>query len=273
MELQLSQEEQKQLRYDVVKEIKKEQYREIVKAKNTYKIFFNSINADNFAGCDQSQNGMKFTIPSNNTGHIQYCKYRITNISLPPSTTVMNLNALHLRVGGGLVMNSGLPIKDIARTDNLNGGIYPTTVSGVTKFADAGDSRSVVNRNQVGGYCFLKNRRATRPTTKFYAVKPDGTLESIINNTAPAGPVINAVGGVVAFTNSGIHSAGSETFNYGFNPFGKTLDFTFLSDIEEQFNIVDETNTNNGRTANFSLTFEMEIELLPDFNRNDNISN
>lgn len=274
MDLRLSDDEMRELRKEIVKDVKKEQYKELIKAKNTYNIYFNSINANNFAGMRSSMNRMEYTIPANNTEHIKFCKYRFKNLSLPPCISVRDSNSIHLEVMGGLVMNSGLPIIDKQREDADNGGIFPTIVSGPnTPFSNAGSSRSLVDRRRAGSFVLTKNLRDTSGITKFFAVKNNGALVEVPNNnTGGLNIGTDCVGGLMAKTFSGAYSQGDGCWRYGLNPFGKTLTLDFVSDLELRLNINDETSTDaGGRNGNFTITCELEVELLPDFLADNNI--
>lgn len=281
MDLIIPDDEMRELRKQIFKDVKKEQYKELIKAKNTYNIFFNSINANNFNGLRNTMNRMEYTIPANNTEHIKFCKYRFKNLSLPPCASIRNSNSIHLEVMGGLVMNSGLPIIDKQREDADNGGIYPTIVSGAdTPFSNAGSSRSLIDRRRAGSFVLSKSLRDTTGLTRYIAIKNNGGLVEIQNNSAdsqnPPQPVANigqtCVGGLMAKTFSGAFSEGDGCWRYGLNPFGKTLRLDFVSDLELRLDITDETSTDaGGRNGNFTITCELEIELLPDFLADNNI--
>tara|TARA_R100000773_G_C4221286_1_gene120370 strand:+ start:6784 stop:7593 length:810 start_codon:yes stop_codon:yes gene_type:complete len=262
MDLKLTPEEEREFRKDVVKQVKIHQYKELIKAKNTYNIFFNAVNADNFNGLDNTMNGMEYTIPSNNTDNIRYCKYRFKNLSLPPSGNALNFNAIHLEVEGGLVMNSGLPIKDIERQDNQNGGVYPSVVSGNEPFANAGSGRALVNRQRAGTFLLRKNRRQTTPTSNFFTIDDAGVATLKTGNPGGGNDI---VGALPHHTFVGSYAEGDGEWRYGFNPFGKKLKLNFVSDLELRTDFTDVTNANNGRSGNYTLTCELEVCLLPDF--------
>ena len=245
--MELSQEDKN----NIYKKVVEKQYQKHIEYQNTYTINIcaSKLNGFNIA---QDQNNLKVRIPPSHKDHIKNCRMRIKNLYLPPSDANVKVSKCFIRMVGGICKNSNT----IDNTLTAIGGVN-TTNHGITDIVGAFNLKPLIRD-------FSPNPAAAE--NFFFAVNNGGVITLRDSNDPPGQDIVSALN--ATYNNGYVGDNYDPNWIYANNPFGKELTIQFLK--HDLTNII--LTSNGAAGTDYAWSFDIEVELLPDYKENDRIN-